>query len=122
MCEKGGPDMAENLVAELDRIKTLSLHALRNHWTKHLDEPPPPWRSVDFLRRTLAYRLQERATGGLSPQTIRRLRKISRDLERGGDPTLNGTPHIKPGTILTREWKDIPHTVVRSNLGFAPFS
>lgn len=103
--------MAGNLEAELDRIKTLGLAALRKHWTKRLGGPPPPWRSADLLRRTLAFRLQERATEGLPPEITRRLRKIFRDMGRGADPALNGVPHIKPGTILTREWKGVLHQV-----------
>ncbi len=103
--------MAGNLEAELDRIKTLGLAALRKHWTKRIGEPPPPWRSADLLRRSLAYRLQERDAGGLPPEITRRLRKIFRDMARGADLTLNGVPHIKPGTILTREWQGVLHQV-----------
>ncbi len=103
--------MAEILESEIELLETLGLHALRKHWTKHLGEPPPPYRSADLLRRTLAYRLQERAAGGLSPEITRRLRKIFRDMGHGTGPAFNGVLHIKPGTVLTREWKGVLHQV-----------
>ena len=79
--------MTENLDSEIERLESLGLQALRKHWTKRIGEPPPPWRSADLLRRTLAYRLQERAAGGLPPEITRRLRKIFRDMARGADLT-----------------------------------
>ncbi len=32
-------------------------------------------------------------------------------MARGADLTLNGVLHIKPGTILTREWQGVLHQV-----------
>ena len=110
--------MAENLDAELDRIKTLKLRALRKHWTKRLGGPPPPWQSADLLRRTLAFRLQEREYGGLDKNTKRRLRSLARALESEGELPLTPDLLLKPGARLIREWHGKTYTVTALVEGF----
>ncbi len=110
--------MAENLDAELDRIKTLRLRALRKHWGKRLEEPPPAWRSADLLRRSLAFRLQEREYGGLDKNTKRRLRSLAQALESEGELPLTPDLSLKPGAKLIREWHGKTYTVIALEEGF----
>jgi hypothetical protein len=110
--------MAGNLEAELDRIKTLGLAALRKHWTKRIGGPPPPWRSADLLRRTLAFRLQEREYSGLDKYAMRRLRSLARALESEGELPLTLDLSIKPGAKLIREWHGKTYTVTALEEGF----
>ncbi len=66
---------------------------------------------------SVAYRIQEQANGGLSPETGRRLTTIAAALER--DPTytplselrITSELRIKPGTRLIRRWKGEMHRV-----------
>ncbi len=110
--------MAGNLDAELDRIKTLGLAALRKHWTTRLGGPPPPWRSADLLRRSLAFRLQEREYGGLDKNTQRRLRSLARALESEGELPSSPDLSLKPGAKLIREWHGKTYTVLALEEGF----
>ena len=81
-------------------------------------EPPFKIRS-GFLRRAIAYRLQELLFGGLSAKTRRQLRTIAEDARSRRQPAMVGaeTPGaaprsvtaprrriLSPGTRLLREW------------------
>ncbi len=110
--------MAGNLEAELDRIKNLKLGALRKHWAERLEGPPPPWRSADLLRRTLAYRIQEREYGGLDKYAKRRLHSLARTLESEGELPLSPDLTLKPGAKLIREWHGKTYTVTTLEEGF----
>jgi hypothetical protein len=60
----------------------------------------------------LAYRVQELAYGGLSPQTAERLDALADELE-GKGPKRRSSLQNRPiaGTRLVREWRGIEHGV-----------
>ena len=64
---------ALDLQAELDRLDGLTLFELRNEWRRLYRMAPPMRLSRDLTLRGIAYRLQERAHGGLSRSTLARL-------------------------------------------------
>jgi Protein of unknown function (DUF2924) len=67
--------------------------------------PPPMRLSRDLLIRGITYKLQERAYGGLSVATARKLERAAADpLSRG---VARPAPPIslKPGKRLLREWR-----------------
>lgn len=71
----------------------------------------------DLLARCLAYRVREKAYGGLKPATKRLLLKIAAE----SDPTLKKRPRkrqIKPGTRLLREWESRVHEVTAGEGAF----
>lgn len=67
--------------------------------------------SRQLLLRALAYRLQEKALGGLDRATRRRLDRAAADLA-AGRPLAAPALKIKPGTRLLREWQGVVHEVI----------
>ena len=61
--------------------------------------------------RMLAYRLQEKAEGGLSPGTRNRLRGLSGQIGSAGGRASRPTSRLKVGTRLIREWKGQTYVV-----------
>jgi hypothetical protein len=60
--------------------------------------------------RTIAYRLQERAFGGLKPSTQRVLDRIGASRSEAAlEPTLKR--RASAGTVLIREWRGVSHRV-----------
>ena len=55
--------------AEIAGLRSLALDALRRHWRLIFGRTPPAALSKDLLGRMIAYRLQERAFGGLEAAT-----------------------------------------------------
>jgi hypothetical protein len=103
---------AIDIAKALARFLELTIFELRGEW-RRLHRMPPPMRLCrDLLVRGITYKLQERAYGGLSTATARRLERASADpLDRGSakpPPPIS----LRPGTRLVREWREVTHTVL----------
>ena len=101
-------DSASNqLAGEIAGLSSLSIKHLKERWRSLYVTEPPQRISRELLTRALAYRLQERALGGLKPSTRRLLERISKS------PTVRVVPARKtvPGTVLIREWQGNRHQV-----------
>ncbi len=95
-----------------------SMHDLRLEWRRHHRGDPPQALSRDLLLRSLAYRLQEQAQGGLSQGTKRALIRLG---ESGGRPDAQASvakTELRPGVRLVREWRGEAHAVLVLQDGF----
>jgi hypothetical protein len=110
-------EMAD-IEAQIVALEALTIGELQTEWSRVYRAEPPIRLSRDLLLRGVAYRVQERAYGGLSLSTKRRLRTLSEGFDRregtGAAPTLK----LKPGTKLVREWHRQVHTVSILDNGF----
>ena len=97
--------------AEIAHLRSLALDALRRHWRVTFGRTPPVDLSKDLLGRMIAYRLQERAFGGLDRESLRFLHGLAR---HGGSPPRR----LKPGTVLVRDYQGQRHTVTVVSDGF----
>jgi hypothetical protein len=106
------------LDSELAALPTLSAQELRQRWQDlRCGEPMAP-ASRDLMIREIAYKMQQRAHGGLAPAIKRRLRALAEEFETNGADSLVPTPFLKPGTRLLREWGGKTHTVIVLDDGF----
>ena len=109
----------EQVEREIAALDGLDLKTLQNRWRELYKVEPPFKIRSGFLRRAIAYRLQELVFGGLSAKTRRQLNKIAEDArsrrpaiagaETPGTETLPSLPAprrrtLSPGTRLLREW------------------
>jgi hypothetical protein len=104
--------------AEIDGLADLDLATLRQRWQETCGRPAPVAFRRKFLIRALAYQIQVKAFGGLSPQTKRRLREIAEAVRTGTEEAVLSAPRIKPGTQLYRIWKDRTHCITVLADGF----
>jgi hypothetical protein len=89
-----------DLEAQIDALEPMDLRELRQVWAARWGDPPK-LRSVDLLKRIIAWKLQVAAMGGLSTNTRARLRSKS----------MPRIPLPAAGTRLTREYRGVLHTV-----------
>lgn len=114
----GSPSDAASLAEHLVALSELTLPELRTEW-RRLYRSPPPRLSRNLMVRAIAYRIQERACGGLAPALSRKLREYGRKDANMPDG-LNTTGTLaKPGTRLLREWNGRTYTVMITEDGFA---
>jgi Protein of unknown function (DUF2924) len=113
-CKEG---MAE-VETEIARLDGLARHALRALWRKHHRCTPPVKIGRDLMIRAIAYKIQERAYGGLSLATLRRLRSLAQAIEDKGASAFDPGIALKPGARLIREWHGRTHTVIVLDDGF----
>lgn len=105
--------------ARLAALKTTPTPDLKVQWRELFASEPPPF-NRQYLVTRLAYRIQELAYGGLKPDTIRRLEKLSEDLDGGNPIKRRIRTDLKPitGTRLLREWQGVEHVVTVTADGF----
>ena len=93
------------LADELRALPRLSRHALAGKWAALYGAPPPPRTSRPLMIWAVAYKLQERAYGGLALAT----RRILAGLREAASVTPSR--ELRPGTVLLREWQGTAHRV-----------
>lgn len=99
------------IAAEIARIRSLALEALRRRWRIEFGRTAPAGLNKDLLRRMVTWHIQERAFGGLDRASLAFLDSLAR---QSGSPRRN----LKPGTVLVREYQGKRHTVTVAREGF----
>ena len=107
-----------DLSDEIARLEGLTIFELRGEWRRHLRMAPPMRLSRDLLIRGIAYRLQEKAFGGLSKAVVRRLSAAPVGAAESVTRRNNKSVSLKPGTRLVREWHGVTHAVLVHADGF----
>ena len=104
---------AAAIEAEVNQIRSLGVDALRQRWRMMFGAVPPKGLTKDILGRMIAYRIQEKAFGGLDRETIKLLDRLTR-----GEKPNELNRRLKPGTVLIREYNGERHTVTVTPEGF----
>jgi DUF2924 family protein len=105
------------LSQKIAALNDLTAPQLRDEW-RRLYRSQPPRLSRDLLVRTVAFRMQELAYGGLSKATQRKLLALTEELQSNGSVACDPVPQIRLGARLVREWRGRTHTVVVTEGGF----
>lgn len=98
-----------DLAGEVEGLVGLDTSSLKRLWLRLYGAEPPSGLDRRLLIRALAYRLQERAFGGLKPATRRLLLQTSADAPEGRP--ARSCRSVRPGTLLVREWHGASHRV-----------
>ena len=110
--------MSNRLDEKVDALQVLRRAELLARWKRAYRRPAPQRISRELLLLALAYRMQERAEGGLSKAALKRLNgRGSVDGEETPPPRPKA-PRLRPGTRLVREWHGEVHQVMVRDKGF----
>jgi hypothetical protein len=104
--------------AELDALPTAVIADLRLRYSQLFRCDPPKAFGPDLLRRSIAYRIQDKAYGGLSRSTRRLLDQLVKAYLAKPSGRIVVPRRIKPGSVLVREWKGATHRVTVLKDGF----
>jgi hypothetical protein len=99
----------EELAREVASLSAFDAETLRKTWANAFGAEPSPQIGRSLMVRALAYRLQERALGGLKPSTRRLLDRIANGSTI--DPERIPSGRASAGTVLIREWRGVSHRV-----------
>ena len=113
------------VLRDLAGLQGLGLPALRARWRELFGTEPPGYKRDRMVKR-LAYRVQELAYGGLSPEAKDRLEQIAEEVD--GPVRKDGkvramrrrkqAGELTAGTRLVREWQGQPIEVTVLESGF----
>ena len=92
-------ELANNVRNELLEIQQMTEAQLREKWVALYGKKPPNF-SEPFLRRRLAYRVQELAYGGVTEPTLQKIREVQVKSARKKPSKVN----LRVGTIICRVW------------------
>ena len=106
---KIGPALPDrrSLDLEIARLRDLDVCKLRSRWHTVCRQRPPPYLPRHLLFRVLAYRLQADQLGDLD-RACQDLLDGSGSPEKAGQRAAEQRQRavsLRPGTILSREWK-----------------
>ena len=110
--------MKPDLEAQLKRLPSLETSQLRKLWNDLSQNTPHPKLRRELMIPIIAYRLQEKALGGLKPSTARRLRAIADELASGKKSPGTSQFAPRPGTRMVRQWQGNLHEVITLESGF----
>lgn len=114
--EASMPKPARPALPHWDTLKDLDRKGLAATWQQAFDRPIPPKLYKNTVVMLLAYRLQELALSGLSPQTRRYLSALLP--QTGGRSTAPPPRRLKPGTRLQRSWQGRAYSVTVMDDGY----
>ena len=103
---------------KLGKLGRMPKRELLELWRERFGEEPPHKHSPSLLRREIAWKIQERIDGGLSVRTKRRLRELTKAFQKDSNHLPHAAPRLKPGTLLTRDWQGVTHSVQVLDAGF----
>ena len=104
---------ADNVRRELLGIQRMTLAELKDEWILLYGKTPPCCGEA-FLRRRLSYRVQELAYGGVSTDTIQKIKETVPKPTRRTRKTVN----LRVGTIICRVWRKQRYEVTVLKDGF----
>ena len=110
------PDMGFD--SAIAALTTMPYTELREAWQRLYRSHPPKKLSRELLELGVAWKLQERALGGLSATTRRQLGELAQAMEAKSDLAKARTVSLRPGARLIREWNGETHEVVVVENGF----
>ena len=102
---------SEQLAQEIAALTSLSVRELKERWRSLYGSEPHRRMSRELLTRAAAYRLQERALGGLKPSTRRLLARVADQASAHGTARAAPVRNASAGTVLIRDWRGASHRV-----------
>lgn len=103
---------------EIAEIERMSLIELREAWLNRFGKEAPKLKGRDLLIRVLAFRVQADVFGDHSPAVKRKLAHLASVLAKDPKAHLFPTPSLKPGIVLTREYRGVVHRVLVQSQGY----
>lgn len=111
--------MGADISNEISQLPGFSRQQLLDLWRNLYGREAPPGIRRELMVPFLAYRIQEKAYGGLKPARRSQLLRIARDLEKNASTNhLILQPKAKAGTRIFRRWRGESHEVLVTEAGY----
>ena len=112
------PPATGDLEGQLAALARTEYPDLQAAWQRLFRSRPPKKLGREMLELAVAWKLQERASGGHGSPTKRQLVSLAQSLRTDGDIAKVRIVAMKRGATLLREWNGETHQVLVLNSGF----
>ncbi len=110
--------MENTVLKQIDELQRMSMAQLHKRWADLMGADPGRL-GRQYLMRRLAYRIQELAYGGLSPQARKQLEAVADGKTvKSAKPSKAKTTVLATGTRLLREWRGERYEVIVETEGY----
>lgn len=116
--QRNAPAGSGELTERLAALGQLTPTDLRAEWRRLYRAHPPKRINRDLLELAVAWKLQEKALGGLGTAIKRQLSTLAQTMETTGDLVKPRAMKLRPGARLIREWHGETHDVLVLDDGF----
>jgi hypothetical protein len=106
----------QSLTHRLAALPDLPMAELWALWDEHFPRRPATW-NRDYVISRVAYKIQERAHGGIDADIRRRLIRLGESQSTFGK-RRGSELHLMPGTVLLREYAEQEYRVTVTPEGF----
>lgn len=112
-------EIARRVFDDIGRLNTMTVAGLKHKWRELLGIDVPPFAERGLLTQVLAWELQAKTFGGLTPALHRKLVSLGsgNSLEARQTETMQ-SPALRPGVKLLRVWKGVTHQVMVTEDGY----
>ena len=111
--------MSSDLEQEIEGLRRLSREQLKGRWRALYKAAPPAAFTPDLLARSIAWKLQERVSRGLSPEAKRVLDAGATGEGARNSVRLTARPTLRPGNRLVRRWRGRTYVVEATETGLS---
>ena len=115
---KPRPTRQEAVDRLLTQLPAMDRKELLKLWHDLFDRIPSPALHRGTLIPILAYRIQEKADGGLKESTLKRLHELAKDHSNGKKSAVQAMIRPKIGTRYVREYRGKLHEVTVLETGY----
>jgi len=115
---KTSDQTSETIAAEVAALSLLTHRELRLAWRRYYKAYPPKFLNRNVIELGVAWKIQERAFGGLDAATKRQLDALADELDAKSDITRPKQLELRPGARLVRDWRGEIHEVLVTEEGF----
>lgn len=98
------------VATQLAALPQIPMAELWKLWDEHFPRRPGTW-NRDYITSRVAFKIQERAFGGIDPDIKRKLLRLGESQSVFGK-RRGSEMHLMPGTVLMRDWNEATHRVV----------
>lgn len=119
LAEEIGTPTDPQVEAKVEALARMPIVELRQHYKTLFRKEPPKAFGPDLLRRSISWRLQEKAYGGLPAATRRLLRAAMKTMAAKPDARIDLPHRPGPGAVLERAWNGRRYRVMVLAEGYA---
>ena len=112
----GASQKQVSVAARISELSCLPMAELWTLWDRYFTRRPD-YPNRTYVESRIAYKLQEDAFGGLSPETKQRLEAIGAKHSKIKQRAKPREFNFAPGTVLLREWGEREHKVTVTATG-----